>query len=202
MFVIKIGYRSKIIFCCTLVLATAVGGTAYLCSRIPIYNDSHTHDDAFTHSHVHTHGEGINHGHWHFGFTSLSHSHSHHHGHLHDSQELPDNHDSMIELGHVHRTDGMYVYWATCQRNEHKLSLRFFGGIGKQVSVIRPDNMWIRGHLYRNNEILAEIEFVQSNGMLDGDIPETVAVDSLILLSVTKIKFDGESFDLKAVIDP
>lgn len=202
MFVIKIGYRAKIIFFCTLLLAAAVGGTAYLCSRIPIYNESHTHDDAFTHNHMHTHGEGINHGHWHFGFTSLSHSHSHRHGHLHEGQELPDNHDSMIELGHVHRADGIYVYWATCQRYDRKLCLKFFGGIGKQVSAIQPDNMRIRGYLYRNKEILAEIEFVQVNDMLDGDIPGTVAIDSLLLLSVEKIKFDGEPFNLKAVIDP
>ena len=170
-------------------------GIGYWLSRTPIYDSSHEHDKTnVVHHHLHTHGDGSDHGHWHFGFPNITHAHAHHHGHLHHDQEMPQNLDQLVELGHLHLQDGIFVYWAKCNvehsaDNSIKLSIGFVAGVGQQVSPVSPDQRKVVAQLFRGNEQLDEIHLVWNKGAYRAEWPSKIKITGEETIEISRVSF-------------
>ena len=162
---------------------------------MPIYDSSHDHDKTnVVHHHVHTHGDGVDHGHWHFGFPNITHAHAHHHGHLHHDQELPSNHDQMVELGHLHLDDGVFVYWAKCEANYStnepvELSIHFVAGVGNQVTPVTPDEREVVARLVRGTEQLDEIQLEWKDGAYRAILPRSIKITGEETIEISRVSF-------------
>ena len=195
----------QIVIVATLCVAACLYMAAKWLSRVPIYYSSHEHPEQSGHVHEHRHSDDDNHGHWHFGFSNITHSHEHYHNHVHRLVELPDNHHKLTEVGHLHRGENIFVYWAEFTLvdrpiSDTRLLMHLFGGTGKKLSSIRADDSVLSAKIFNDDNAHCDLEFTGNGETFEATIPSRFELTDTSRISID-ISIDGEAFHVKALIN-
>ena len=195
----------QVVIVATLCVAACIYiGTAWL-SRVPIYYSSHEHPEQSGHIHVHHHSDDDDHGHWHFGFSNITHSHEHYHNHVHRLVELPDNYRKLTEVGHLHRGENIFVYWAEFTlvdrpKSDTRLLMHLFGGTGKKLNSIGSVESVSSAKIFNDDNAHCDLEFTWNGEAFEATIPSKFEFTDTSRISID-ISIDGETFHLKALIN-
>lgn len=151
---------------------------------------SHSHDQA-GHTHEHVHDGTTSHDHFHFGLVGrVSHSHPHVHPHVHEPLDEFELEEGLTEIHHVHKKDGLKVYWVKASVKDKTISVEFWTNKGGKLERAACDKSKLSGFLVVGGRAKQDILLTEESGSYVGKISDNTLLLPSNVLGLNPITID------------